>query len=58
MTTRTSQTAATSELTATEQQTLSALRAHYAESQDVFSRKELNLLRFLRWLVCTGRLEP
>lgn len=58
MTTRTTQTTATIDLTGEEQKALAALRARYDESQDVFSRRELASLRFLRWLVRTGRLEP
>lgn len=34
---------------------LVALRARYRESRDLFSPREMAHLRFLRWLVQTGR---
>jgi hypothetical protein len=37
---------------------LRALRARYKESRDLFSAREMAYLRFLRWLVHTGRLAP
>ena len=33
-----------------------ALRIRYREDQDLFTARELAHLRFLRWLVRTGRL--
>jgi hypothetical protein len=44
--------AVTAELTRTWQ----ALRNRYQEDQDLFTARELAHLRFLRWLVRTGRL--
>jgi hypothetical protein len=35
-----------------------ALRARYRESRDLFSRREMAHLRFVHWLVQTGRLLP
>ena len=35
---------------------LHALRDHYRESRDLFGPREIAHLRFLRWLVQTGRL--
>jgi hypothetical protein len=35
-----------------------ALRARYAESRDLFSRREMANLHFVRWLVHNGRLAP
>jgi hypothetical protein len=35
---------------------LRGLRARYRESRDLFSAHEMAHLRFLRWLVQTGRL--
>ncbi|HEV7129165.1 MAG TPA: hypothetical protein VGN32_17165 [Ktedonobacterales bacterium] len=35
---------------------LEALRERYAQRRDLFSEAELARLRFLRWLVDTGRL--
>lgn len=37
---------------------LHALRARYLESRDLFNPRETAHLRFLRWLVQTGRLAP
>jgi hypothetical protein len=34
-----------------------ALRNRYREDQDLFTARELAHLRFLRWLVRTGRLD-
>jgi hypothetical protein len=34
------------------------LRAYYRQHCDLFSAAELAHLRFVRWLVQTGRLEP
>jgi hypothetical protein len=41
-----------------EEGALCALRARYRESRDLFSTREMARLRFLRWLVHTGRLTP
>ncbi len=37
---------------------LYARRARYGESHDLFSPREMAHLRFLRWLIHTGRLAP
>ena len=34
------------------------LRARYRESRDLFGRREMAHLLFVRWLVRTGRLAP
>ena len=39
-----------------EQRALRTLRARYQQDHDLFSPPELARLRFLRWLVQTGRL--
>lgn len=42
--------------TPAEQHALRSLRARYQQDRDLFSPSELARLRFLRWLVQTGRL--
>jgi hypothetical protein len=37
---------------------LYTLRARYGESRDLFSPREMAHLRFLRWLIQSGRLAP
>ena len=37
---------------------LYTLRARYGESRDLFSPREMAHLRFLRWLIQSGRLTP
>lgn len=37
---------------------LRSLRVRYLQGRDVFSARELEHLRFLRWLRNTGRLDP
>ena len=39
-----------------EQRVLYALRTHYRQDHDLFSPSELARLRFLHWLVQSGRL--
>ena len=39
-----------------EWQSLRRLRDRYQESRDVWTERELARLRFMRWLVQTGRL--
>ena len=46
------------EFTATELHALHQLRTRYAQVHDFLSVHELARLRFLRWLVQTGRLAP
>lgn len=41
-----------------ERQALRALRRRYQQERDLFSAAEHARLRFLRWLVRTGRLMP
>lgn len=41
-----------------EWQTLLRLRATYEEGADLLSQHERTALRFVRWLVENGRLEP
>jgi hypothetical protein len=36
---------------------LFALRTRYRQDHDLFSRRELEHLRFIRWLYRTGRLD-
>jgi hypothetical protein len=48
----------TTAFTATEWQVLLDLRTRYAQWHDLLSSRELARLRFLRWLVQTGRLAP
>ena len=48
----------TAAFTQDEQDALTALRALYFESHDLLSGRELERLRFLRWLYETGRIEP
>jgi hypothetical protein len=57
MTTNTRVTASITKLADTAEDTaaLVALRARYRESRDLFSPREMAHLRFLRWLVQTGR---
>jgi hypothetical protein len=40
-----------------ESEALYALRYRYLQGHDLLSRRELERLRFLRWLYDTGRLE-
>ena len=56
MTTQTALSDLLAPFTPTEQQALRTLRAHYRQDRDLFSLSELARLRFLRWLVQTGRL--
>jgi hypothetical protein len=44
--------------THTQRRALRVLRAYYRQHCDLFSAAELAHLRFVRWLVQTGRLEP
>jgi hypothetical protein len=46
------------EFTATELHALQQLRTRYMQVHDFLSVHELARLRFLRWLVQTGRLAP
>jgi len=41
---------------ATEWRTWSQLQLRYKEGNDMWTERELNRLRFLRWLVQTGQL--
>ncbi|HKO24616.1 MAG TPA: hypothetical protein VJY65_07740 [Chloroflexota bacterium] len=41
-----------------ERRALCALRARYQQNRDLFNRRELAYLRFLRWLYRTGQLVP
>jgi hypothetical protein len=45
-------------LTTEERRTLDALRERYRGDRDLFSARELARLRFVRWLVQSGRLTP
>jgi hypothetical protein len=56
MTTQTPSSDLLSPFTPEEQRVLYALRRHYQQDRDLFSPSELARLRFLRWLVQTGRL--
>ena len=47
----------TAAFTQAERDALSALRSRYFESHDLLSGRELERLRFLRWLYETGRIE-
>jgi hypothetical protein len=48
----------TAAFSASEWSALRALAARYRENRDLFSARELDLLRFLRWLYHTGRVVP
>ncbi len=43
-------------VTAEQTRAWQALRIRYRENQDLFTSRELAHLRFVRWLVRTGRL--
>lgn len=58
MSTQAPATAATSSFTAQEWRSLCALRERYARHRDLFAARDIAHLRFLRWLVQTGRLQP
>lgn len=47
----------TASFTREETSALYALRYRYLQSRDLLSSRELERLRFLRWLYDTGRLE-
>ena len=47
----------TAAFTREEMDALSALRSRYFESHDLLSGRELERLRFLRWLYQIGRIE-
>lgn len=48
----------TATFTGGEHRTLNALRIRYAQDRDLFSERERERLRFLRWLYLTGRIAP
>jgi hypothetical protein len=48
----------TTTFSASECNVLRALRAHYQETRDLFSARELGHLSFARWLYRTGRVVP
>lgn len=45
------------DFSAVEMERLSAMRDRYSEHHDLFTDRELARLRFVRWMVQTGRLE-
>ena len=42
--------------TVSERRTLRSLRARYRQDLELFTKQELDQLRFLKWLYGTGRL--